>query len=463
MSEVSEEYQYSGRAAPQATEAEAYFLGGVLQAPERMVDLASLLVPSDFYQERHQVIWAALLELYRESKLIDLISLSDVLEKSGKLALVGGRDFLFRLIESVASAANAAYHAELIRSKSLLRQIIHEANFMIRGAQDPSAIPDEVIGKAQEKIFALADSQVKDSLRTAESVVSAVLLALEQRKDGINGCPTGFKDLDELTNGLQPSDLIVLAARPGMGKTAFALSIAANAAIKYGKKVVFFSLEMGAEQLIQRVLCAQASVPLSNLRSGKISSADFPKLQAAVMPIKSATFFIDDNADLGLVELMSKTRSLQKKEGLDLIIIDYLQLMKVGKEENRAVQIGAISRGLKILAKELKIPVITLAQLNRRVEEKGRERPQLSDLRESGSIEQDADMVWFIDRPSNRGNSTDEQREQKNEAVLYVAKHRNGSTADIKLTFEGQYTRFKDYIPDDPGSGYEYFDDFGVP
>lgn len=463
MSENSEEYQYSGRTAPQAVDAETYFLGGVLQDPEKLTDLASLLEPSDFYQERHQLIWASILELYRNSIPIDLISLATVLEKNEKLGIIGGRDYLFHLMETVASAANASFHAELIRNKSLLRRIIQEANLMIRSAQDPSAVPDEVIGNAQEKIFSLADSQVRDTLRSAESVVNDVLRALEQRKEGMTGCPTGFTELDALTNGLQPSDLIVLAGRPGMGKTAFALSLAANAAINFGKKVVFFSLEMGAEQLVQRILCARASINMQSLRSGHIRREEFSKIPQVAQPIMKSSLFIDDNADLGLVELMSKTRSLQKKQGLDLIVIDYLQLMKTGKEENRAVQIGAISRGLKILAKELKVPIVTLAQLSRRVEEKGRDRPQLSDLRESGSIEQDADMVWFVDRPAYRGNATEDQRTQlKNEAILYVAKHRNGSVADIKMTFHAEYTRFDNYEPDTENEfgDYSNFGDF---
>ncbi|HHX15955.1 MAG TPA: AAA family ATPase, partial [Fibrobacter sp.] len=270
-------------------------------------------------------------------------------------------------------------------------------------------------------------------------------------------CPTGFDALDTLTNGLQPSDLIVLAGRPGMGKTAFALSLASNAAINFGRKVAFFSLEMDGEQLVQRILSSRAQVNLSNLRSGRLSRDDYQKINAQVQPILESKVFVDDNSDLGIMELMSKTRSLKRKSGLDLVIVDYLQLMKTGKEENRAVAIGAISRGLKILAKDLRVPVIALAQLSRKAEEKGRERPQLSDLRESGSIEQDADMVWFVERPVYRTHA----EEDKYKAQLFVAKHRNGSVADIDLVFKPEFTTFYNAAPEDFSDEGSDFGDFG--
>jgi len=271
---------------------------------------------------------------------------------------------------------------------------------------------------------------------------------LNNRKDGITGIPTGLTELDELTNGLQNSDLIILAARPGVGKTSFALTIAANAAIDFNKHVAFFSLEMDGVQLAQRLLCSRAQVDQSKLRNGKLNRDEMNKLIAHVAPINQSPLFVDDNADLGIMELMSKARDLKRQGKLDLLLIDYLQLMKTGKEENRAVAIGAISRGLKILAKELHIPVIALAQLSRKVEEKGRERPQLSDLRESGSIEQDADMVWFVERPYVRTHKDDD----KYKAELIVAKHRNGSVKDIPLAFVPEYTTFYDATADDSGS-----------
>lgn len=314
---------------------------------------------------------------------------------------------------------------------------------------DPAAAPDEVLQDAERDMFAIADDQVRDSLKPINQFMTPLLERLNNRKDGITGIRTGITELDELTNGLQKSDLIILAARPGVGKTSFAMTIAANAAIKFNQNVAFFSLEMDGVQLAQRLLSSQAGIDQSRLRNGHLTNDEKRQLIAAVTPISQAPLYVDDNADLGIMELMSKARQLKRKNKLDLLIIDYLQLMKTGKEENRAVAIGAISRGLKILAKEMQVPVIALAQLSRKVEEKGRERPQLSDLRESGSIEQDADMVWFVERKFVQTH----KEEDRNQAELIVAKHRNGSVKDIRMTFIPEYTTFYDAAPDDMGEG----------
>ena len=470
MDQEQENYEYSGRAAPQAVEAEVFFLGGVMQDPNVLSDVVSLLDPEDFFQERHKIIWEALQRLSQFNTPIDVVTLSNALETENKLEAAGGREYLLKLIESVASGANARYHAEIIQKKAVMRRLINVSTTAIREAQDPTAEPDDVISKLEGSVMALAEKQVKNSLRPASEVVQEILKAVEMRKDGFSGCPTGFTDLDRLTNGLQPSDLIILAGRPGMGKSAFALTLAANSSVNYGKHVAFFSLEMGAEQLMQRIICSLAGLELSKFRSGHLNQDEFAKLPGAASRImQSNTLYVDDNLDLGIMELLSKCRSLKRKVGLDLVIVDYLQLMKTGKEENRAVAVGAISRGLKVLAKDLKIPVIALAQLSRKTEERAdaarsiKARPQLSDLRESGSIEQDADMVWFIERPFYR--SHDEA--DKNKAQLLVAKHRNGATADIDLTWIPQYTRFDNYIPEeeagpDGGMGFGSVDDIGI-
>ena len=455
MSENSEIFQYSGRTAPQAIDAEVFLLGGVLQDSNVLVEIVPILEVESFYQERHQIIWNTILELYKINTPIDIVTLCSALDGVGKLQAVGGKDYIFQLMESVASAANAKWHAELIQKKAALRSLITSANKTIRSALDSSAEPEEIIQEAERDIMDLAEKRVRDSMRPAGAVVNDVLKSLENRKGGMTGCPTGFADLDRLTNGLQPSDLIILAGRPGMGKTAFALTLAANAAINFGKKVAFFSLEMGGEQLVQRILCSRAQIDMGKLRSGNLRAEDFHKIPQAAQPIINSSLYIDDNADLGIMELLSKTRSLKSKIGLDLVVVDYLQLMKTGKEENRAVAIGAISRGLKILAKDLKIPVIALAQLSRKAEEKGRERPQLSDLRESGSIEQDADMVWFVERSFYRSHN----EEEKTKAQLLVAKHRNGSTADIDLTWIAEYTTFYDYVEEDNGGNFGFGSD----
>ena len=470
MAKNSENYEYSGRSAPQAAEAEVNLLGGVMQDSNVLSDVISLLNPDDFYQERHKIIWEVLQKLSQMNTPIDEVTLQNALEKEGKLEAVGGVEYLLKLIESVASGANARYHAEIIQKKAVLRRLINVSNEAIREAEDPTAEPDEIISKVEGSVMSLAEKQVKNSLRPAGDVVQEVLKAVENRRDGLSGCPTGFTDLDRLTNGLQPSDLIILAGRPGMGKSAFALTLASNSSIKYGKKVAFFSLEMGAEQLMQRIICSMAGLELSKFRAGHLNRDEFAKLPGTASRIVQAnSLYVDDNLDLGIMELLSKCRSLKRKVGLDLVIVDYLQLMKTGKEENRAVAVGAISRGLKVLAKDLKIPVIALAQLSRKTEDRadavrgGKTRPQLSDLRESGSIEQDADMVWFIERPFYR--SHDEA--DKNKAQLLVAKHRNGATADIDLTWIPQYTKFENYIPEEEagnggGSDFGSLDDIGV-
>lgn len=444
------------RQAPQNIDAEVNLLGGLIQDAEGFTEILAILDEDSFYLEKHQIIWKALTLLYRQGTVIDLVTLATTLESQGKLQLIGGKEYLFNLIESVASSANVLWHAQIIHSKYILRKLISNSNETIRAAQDPAASPDEILQESERQIFSLAEKQVRDSMRPIETHISSLLTKLKDRKDGISGCPTGFTELDSLTNGLQPSDLIILAGRPGMGKTAFALSLASNAAINFGRQVAFFSLEMDGEQLVQRILASRAQVNMSNIRSGHLSKEDKQRLYAQVQPIIESKFFVDDNSDLGIMELMSKTRSLKRKSGLDLVIVDYLQLMKTGKEENRAVAIGAISRGLKILAKDLRVPIIALAQLSRKAEEKGRERPQLSDLRESGSIEQDADMVWFVERPVYRTHN----EEDKYKAQLLVAKHRNGSVADIDLVFRPEFTTFYNASPEDLMDQGNDFGDF---
>ncbi|PWJ64408.1 MULTISPECIES: replicative DNA helicase [unclassified Fibrobacter] len=453
----NQQNQYEGRQVPMDLDAERCLLGGILRDPEVMGEAIMIIKDeSFFYLEAHQIIWTALCNLNKAVTPIDLVTLASELETMGKLSLVGGREYLFTLMETVASSANVTWHIELLRKKTTLRKLIKMSSGIIKNAMDPAAAPDEVLQDAEKVMFAIADDQVRDSLKSIDQFVSPLLQRLNERKDGITGIRTGITELDELTNGLQRSDLIILAARPGVGKTSFALTIAANAAINYNQNVAFFSLEMDGVQLAQRLLCSQAQIDQSKLRNGYLNAEEKRRLIAAVTPINQAPLYVDDNADLGIMELMSKARQLKRKGKLDLLIIDYLQLMKTGKEENRAVAIGAISRGLKILAKEMQIPVIALAQLSRKVEEKGRERPQLSDLRESGSIEQDADMVWFVERKFVQTH----KEEDKHSAELIVAKHRNGSVKDIPMTFIPEYTTFYDYTPEDgygsEGDGGEY-------
>ncbi|MBQ7079002.1 MAG: replicative DNA helicase [Fibrobacter sp.] len=463
MSEENTSKSFDGRQMPADVEAERCLLGGILRDPEVMGSAVMSISDDDFfYLERHQLIWNALCSLNKAVTPIDPVTLSAELSKMGKLDIVGGREYIFELMESVASSANVPWQLEHLRNKAVLRKLIRTSSDIIRKSMDPASTPDNVLQDAERDIFAIADNQIRDTLKPIDNFVTPLLERLNNHKDGITGVPTGITELDTLTNGLQNSDLIILAARPGVGKTSFAMTVAANAAIKYGRNVAFFSLEMDGVQLAQRLLCSQAQIDQSRVRSGKLNDDEKRKIFAAVPLINQAPLFVDDNADLGIMELMSKARQLKHKGHLDLLIIDYLQLMKTGKEENRAVAIGAISRGLKILAKELQIPVIALAQLSRKVEEKGRERPQLSDLRESGSIEQDADMVWFVERPFVQTHKD----EDRYKATLIVAKHRNGSVKDIDMSFVPEFTTFYDATDQQSGGDEEYqygSDDDGGP
>lgn len=462
MAEFAKESdKFEGRQVPMDCDAERYLLGGILRDPNVIAPVIEMVSEDEFfYLERHQLIWHAMKNLYSQGTPIDMLTLPAELEKAGKLPQAGGREYIFEMMESVASSANVDWNLQHLRNKYVLRKLIKMSSETIKKAMDASNSPDEVLQAAERDVFAIAEKQVRNTLRPIENFVTPLLDRLNNRKDGITGVPTGITELDQLTNGLQNSDLIILAARPGVGKTSFALTIAANAAIDYHKNVAFFSLEMDGVQLAQRLLCSRAQIDQSKLRNNKLSPEEMRKLIATVAPINQAPLYVDDNADLGIMELMSKARDLKRKGRLDMLIIDYLQLMKTGGEENRAVAIGAISRGLKILAKELQIPVIALAQLSRKVEEKGRERPQLSDLRESGSIEQDADMVWFVERQFVRTHKD----EDKYKAELIVAKHRNGSVRDIDLSFVPEYTTFYDATNEegDGGAGdseYSYSDD----
>ena len=463
MSEENTSKSFDGRQMPADVEAERCLLGGIMRDPEVMGSAVMSISDDDFfYLERHQLIWNALCSLNKAVTPIDPVTLSAELSKMGKLDIVGGREYIFELMESVASSANVPWQLEHLRNKAVLRKLIRTSSDIIRKSMDPASTPDNVLQDAERDIFAIADNQIRDTLKPIDNFVTPLLERLNNHKDGITGVPTGITELDTLTNGLQNSDLIILAARPGVGKTSFAMTVAANAAIKYGRNVAFFSLEMDGVQLAQRLLCSQAQIDQSRVRSGKLNDDEKRKIFAAVPLINQAPLFVDDNADLGIMELMSKARQLKHKGHLDLLIIDYLQLMKTGKEENRAVAIGAISRGLKILAKELQIPVIALAQLSRKVEEKGRERPQLSDLRESGSIEQDADMVWFVERPFVQTHKD----EDRYKATLIVAKHRNGSVKDIDMSFVPEFTTFYDATDQQAGGDEEYqygSDDDGGP
>jgi replicative DNA helicase len=470
--------------APKALDAETWLLGGVLQDPKALGELSLLLKNGgEFFMGKNQAVWNAMISLYKEDNPIDIITLANALERDGKLSQVGGKEYLFSLMESVTNAAHIDYYAKIIRDKYILRSLISSSNENIRDSSKPEAEVEDVLKSAQKRILDLTNDQIKENIQPAGDIAKIVLDKLVNRKAGdLSGCPTNFKDLDALTNGLQKTDLIILAGRPGMGKTAFALNVATNAA-RCGKTVLFFTLEMSAEQIITRILSSMANVNQKQLKHGQniISTETAKNLIVTSQTLATMPLFIDDSSEARAFDLLSKCRIFKRKHGsLDLVVVDYLQLMlKDGRAESEAVGIGENSRMLKVLAKELDVPVLVLSQLNRETEKRSAtttgNKPQLSDLRGSGSIEQDADMVWFIHRPAyynkekeDDGFQASEEEKEKNEAEkrkasLIIAKYRNGPTTNIDLEFIGEITTFKDRRftpishPDDIG----FSDNFG--
>jgi len=442
---------------PRALDAEVWLLGGILQDPKILGEISLILRhDAEFYLEKHKAVWNAMVKLYKEDKPIDVLTISDILEKDGKLLAVGGKDYIFSLMESVPSAANADYYAGMIRDKYILRTLISNSNETIKESLAPTAITENVLQSAEKRIFDLTTDQVKENVEHAGDVAKDVMNMLAMRKDDqFSGCPTNFTEIDNLTNGLQKSSLIILAARPGMGKTSFALNIATNAA-RLGKTVLFFSLEMSPQDLVMRILSSMSGVDQSMFRRNvKLTSEENKVLLARANELSTMQLYLDGSTELRAFDLLSKCRVFKRKHNnnLDLVVVDYLQMIKTRSDvENRAIGVSEISYSLKLLAKELKIPVLALAQLNRKVDERhtvaGKGRPQLSDLRDSGSIEQDADMVWFIHQQKEKNNKDDgfQSTEDDKLRTLIVAKNRNGPTADIGLEFHKEITTFKDYI-----------------
>jgi len=437
------------RVPPQAVEVEKHVLGAMLLDPEAVSVALESLTADDFYLDKHAVIFEAIASLFEKNAPTDVLTLAEVLRKAKTFDRAGGEASLLEISAEVVSSASIVEHCGIVKEKSMLRRLISSATKMLEQAYDTSQDPAAIMDQAEGDIFAINAANIKEGFLPIKRILADTFKLIESYSKGeVIGVPTGLKDLDELTSGFQKTDLIILAGRPGMGKTAIALTMLANAAIDYRRTVAFFSLEMGREQLVQRILCSQAKVNMHLLRTGKLSQRDYPKLSLAVGPISEAKIYIDDHPSLNILELRAKCRRLKAQHGLDLVMVDYLQLMNgVGKVENRQQEISQISRGLKGLAKELEIPVIALSQLSRAVETRGGEgEPKLSDLRESGAIEQDADIVMFIYR-----DEMYKKEAEKGKAKLILAKQRNGPTGDVPLTFVSDYAAFENYSPRDPG------------
>jgi len=427
---------------PYNLEAEQSVLGSMLLSKDAVVVAADQLQPEDFYKESHRRIFEVIIKLYENREPVDLITVTEALRSSKLLEQVGGATYLTTLTETVPTASNIAYYCKIVEEKSIIRRLINTTSSILSMAYDPENDVESLLDEAERRIFEIAQKQRVESFYHIKDILFDTFERIEQlynSEGGITGVPTGFPDLDEKTSGLQPSDLILIAARPSMGKTAFALNIAQNAAIRYKIPVAIFSLEMSKEQLVQRMLCAESNVDSHKLRTGRLDEEDWPKLARAMGPLSEAPIYIDDTPGISSLELRAKARRLKAEKGLGLIIIDYLQLMSTrGSSENRQQEISQISRSLKALARELSVPVIALSQLSRAPELRSDHRPILSDLRESGSQEQDSDVVAFLYREDYYNPDTD----RKNIAEVIIAKQRNGPTGTVELVWLPKYTKF---------------------
>lgn len=452
-----------GRVPPQALDLEEAVLGAAMVEKDLVMEVLDILQPESFYKDAHQLIFIAIRALSARAEPIDLMTVCEELKRTKQLKAVGGRPYLAQLTLKVGSGANIDFHAKIIAQKFLLRELIRISNAVQREAFDDSTDVEDLLNKAQEDILKLAENNIKREAQQVGDAAGKVfedILKASENKEILSGLPSGFNQLDEMTQGWQKSDLIIVAARPSMGKTAFALSMARNMVFGVGAKepipVAFFSLEMSTEQLVTRLFMSESEISGKKLRSGKMDEGDMKKLSKSIEPLLKSPLYIDDTPGLNIFEFRTKIRRLHKKHNIRCAIIDYLQLM-TGPPENkgfREQEVSAISRALKGIAKDLGIPIIALSQLNRAVEGRmgnskesmSHKRPQLSDLRESGAIEQDADIVAFVHRPEYYGLLTyDDEQQTSTEGMadIIVAKHRNGATGDVRLRFRKEFTRFE--------------------
>ncbi|MDD5879826.1 MAG: replicative DNA helicase [Clostridiales bacterium] len=434
------------RIPPHSVESEQSILGSIILDKDAIITVAETINPSDFYKEAHKIIYESMLSLNSNNEPIDLITLIEELRKEGHLDNIGGISYLTSLSTIVPTTSNVKYYANIVKEKSVMRQLIKASNEIINLGYDASTDVQEILNKAEKNIFDISQEKSGDDIQPINAVLQDTFDMIEKlctEKKEVTGITTGFKDLNKKINGLQRTDLILLAARPAMGKTAFSLNLVQNAALKGDASVAVFSLEMSKEQLVQRMLSAQSNVELSKIKTGTLGESDWPRIIDGMAVLSEAKIFIDDTPGIKISEIRSKCRRLKMEKGLDLILIDYLQLMEgEGKNENRQQEIAKISRSLKILAKELDCPVVALSQLSRSPELRKDHRPILSDLRESGSIEQDADIVMFLYRDEYYHDDS----EKKNIGEVIVAKNRHGETGNVELVWFGQVQKFADKV-----------------
>ena len=432
-----------GKVPPHDVEAEQAVIGSMLTDSEAVTSSIEVLKESDFYREDNRIIYSAMLNLYNRSEPIDLITVKSELEAMGKIDQVGGIEYLAELPEKVPTTANASKYINIVHEKSILRNLIKTANEIIELGYDPTENVEDIMDGAEKKIFNLIQDRDQKGYTHIKDILVESFTKLEElynRKQNITGLPTGFVDLDNRTAGLHGSEFILIAARPAMGKSAFVLNIATNVALRANVPVAIFSLEMSKDQMVNRILCSEAMVDSNKLRTGKLEEDDWAKLAGTIGPLSDAGIYIDDTPGISIMEIRARCRKMKLEKNIGLVIIDYLQLVQASNKRNgsREQDIAEISRSLKILAKELNIPVIALSQLSRAVEQRPDHRPMLSDLRESGSIEQDADIVMFL----YRDDYYHEDSDKKNIAEVIIAKQRSGSTGTVDLGWLGSYTKF---------------------
>ncbi len=463
-----------GKMPPQAVDLEEAVLGALMLERDALTTVIDILKPESFYRESHQEIFQAIVELFNNSEPVDILTVTNQLRKRGKLEFAGGAYYITELTTKVNSAANVEYHARIITEKAIKRELIRIASEIHKEAYEDTTDVFALLDKTEQSLFEVSEVNIRKNYADMRSIMHEAITELEARKlhsDGLTGVPSGFTALDRVTSGWQRSDLVIIAARPGMGKTAFVVSAMRNAAVDFNRPVAIFSLEMSSIQLVNRLISAEAELDSEKIKKGNLEDYEWEQLVHKTAKLSESPIFIDDTPALSILELRAKARKLVSQHNVELIIVDYLQLMSGdssktgGGPGNREQEIASISRSLKNIAKELNIPIIALSQLSRAVEVRGGDkRPQLSDLRESGSIEQDADMVIFLYRPEYYGITADEEGNNiQGVGEVIIAKHRNGSLDTAKLKFVGKFTKFLDLdmggnYGSFPSSGYGQFD-----
>lgn len=433
------------RTPPQDIAAEQSVLGGMLLSKDAIADVAEVIRGTDFYRPAHEMVFDAVLDLYARGEPADAVTVSAELAKRGEIGRIGGAPYLHTLISSVPTAANAGYYARIVRERSVLRRLVDAGTRIAQlGYATDGGDVDELVNAAQAEVYAVTERRASEDYLPLRDVINATMEEIDaasNRGEGLVGVPTGFADLDRLTNGLHPGQMIIVAARPAIGKSTLGLDVCRAAAIKHQQTSVIFSLEMSRTEITMRLLSAESGVLLQNMRKGMMREEDWTRLAATMGKVSEAPLFIDDSPNMSLMEIRAKARRLKQRHDLRLIVVDYLQLMSSGKRvESRQQEVSEFSRALKLLAKELEVPVIAISQLNRGPEQRTDKRPQMSDLRESGSLEQDADMVILL----HREDAYEKESPRAGEADLIVAKHRNGPTDTVTVAFQGHYARFVD-------------------